>query len=158
MVTGNTQTIVNAIVAIAVWLIVHYGLARMFKKAGEKGWKAFIPVYNSWTSFKVYWETKYFLIGIGTVVVAFVISLVAQSQNVYELVMILPVLMMKVFGIVLAVRMSRCHGKNFWWSLMIFFFPDLAYICLGFGKSKYERFEGQFFEKKDKFAAPAQEV
>ena len=43
---------------VYVWFFIiivgfHYGLYRIFKKAGEDGWKAFVPVYNLLTWLKI---------------------------------------------------------------------------------------------------------
>lgn len=43
-----------AIIIIGLLLLAYYtGLSMLFTKAGEKGWKAFIPVYNSITLLKI---------------------------------------------------------------------------------------------------------
>ena len=37
----------------------------MFEKAGEKNWKAWIPVYNTYMLCKICWKTKWFWPALG---------------------------------------------------------------------------------------------
>lgn len=39
---------IGLLVFILLFVLVHVGLYGMFKKAGIEGWKAFIPLYNTW--------------------------------------------------------------------------------------------------------------
>ena len=61
---------------IAVVLLIIYILAywMIFNKAGEPGWKALIPIYSTYTEYKLVWNTKmfavfmYYAASIGTIV------------------------------------------------------------------------------------------
>jgi len=51
--------------AIIVGAIIGYIIAvipmwKQFTKAGEAGWKALIPIYNTYTAFKLFYKTKMF--------------------------------------------------------------------------------------------------
>lgn len=72
--------------------VLHYVATwRLFKKAGEQGWKSLIPFYNQYTLFKLTWKKSIFwiylilsvsgtlLLSIGTTVV--VIAIGAASGN-----------------------------------------------------------------------------
>lgn len=53
--------IANIIIAfIVLYLITAIVKWKIFVKAGEKGWKALIPVYSQYIEFKICWDTKYF--------------------------------------------------------------------------------------------------
>ena len=44
-----------------LWFFISaIGHRKMFQKAGEAGWKAFIPLYNDFVCFKFSWNTKLF--------------------------------------------------------------------------------------------------
>lgn len=46
--------VVFALVLVATtYIIVSILLARIFKKAGEAGWKAWVPVYNTWITLEL---------------------------------------------------------------------------------------------------------
>ena len=42
------QIFILAIIQLLILLLPAFGLSKMFEKAGEAGWKAFIPFYNTW--------------------------------------------------------------------------------------------------------------
>lgn len=46
--------------AVLWYFISAIGYYKMYQKAGEKGWKAFIPYYKNYIRFKIAWEPKYF--------------------------------------------------------------------------------------------------
>ena len=54
--------IVTLVVSLLYYVITALGLGRMFQKAGEPAWKAWIPVYNLYILFKCCWNAKMFWI------------------------------------------------------------------------------------------------
>ncbi len=66
-----TYTILIVIIVISLW--------KIFEKAGEEGWKAIVPFYNSYTLFRIAgrngWGFLLALIPIVNVVVAVMLSL-----------------------------------------------------------------------------------
>lgn len=53
VVYGAAALIWFALTILANWL--------MFRKAGEAGWKSIIPVYNTYTAYKIAWTPEYVL-------------------------------------------------------------------------------------------------
>ena len=53
-----------AIFALGVirYLLTAIGYSKMYRKAGEAGWKAFIPVYNTYNNYKISWNGKLFFL------------------------------------------------------------------------------------------------
>ena len=43
-------------------LLVIIGYFKIFEKANEKGWKSLIPFYNIYLLYKIFWQTKYFIL------------------------------------------------------------------------------------------------
>src|SRR6185312_11948764 len=59
-----------AIVVYVITLLSWAGLYKIFEKAGEKGWKAFVPVYNYFTWLKImerpwWWVFIFIIPGVG---------------------------------------------------------------------------------------------
>ena len=46
--------------AIIGYIIAVIPMWKQFTKAGEAGWKALIPIYNTYTAFKLFYKTKMF--------------------------------------------------------------------------------------------------
>ncbi|MDO5427009.1 MAG: DUF5684 domain-containing protein [Coriobacteriia bacterium] len=57
--------ITSIIVSILVYVASAVGLMKMFEKAGEKNWKAWIPVYNIYVLVKLCWNKKWFWPALG---------------------------------------------------------------------------------------------
>ena len=53
---GITTLIIGVIALVSMWVL--------FVKAGEKGWKAIIPVYNSYIAYKLFWKKSMFWVAL----------------------------------------------------------------------------------------------
>ena len=97
---------VSILGVIAMWLI--------FKKAGENGWKAIIPFYNSYILFKLVWGNgwKFLLL----LIPIYNIILYIQTE----------------------IRLAHAFGKStgFGWGLVLL---NVVFMCiLGFGDAQYQ--------------------
>lgn len=119
-----------------VWYFVSaIGYYKMFKKAGEAGWKAFIPYYNNYVCFKFAWNTKsfwLFLIGLLLCQIfsdseTLLLSLIALAGGILFIVM----------GIKLDIRVAKSFGKSAGWGVLLFLFSFIVSLILGFGKAEY---------------------
>ena len=71
-------------VCALIWYVLQV-IARwkVFTKAGEAGWKAIIPVYNEYVMYKISWQTMYFWIVFGLLILYSIFSgSAASAQNV----------------------------------------------------------------------------
>lgn len=124
------------IIGSVFWFFISaIGYRKMFLKAGEAGWKAFIPYYKSFICFKLSWATKIFW--------PFLISLLLVQflPNTEELLMILlnivAIIVNFVLGIKLDIRVAKSFGKTTGWGVLLFFFPFIVSLILGYGKAEY---------------------
>ena len=51
-----------AFITLIRYLLQAIGYSKMYRKAGEAGWKAFIPVYNTYNNYKISWNGKMFFL------------------------------------------------------------------------------------------------
>ena len=120
----------------AVWFFVSaIGYFKMFKKAGQRGWFAFIPFLREYALFKMAWTVKAFII--STALLA-VVQLCGESES------ILLGLVVAVLGIVwivmqvkLQMRVAKSFGKGKLWGLGLFLVPFVTSLILGFGSAEY---------------------
>ena len=120
----------------AVWFFVSaIGYFKMFKKAGQRGWFAFIPFLREFALFRMAWTLKAFII--STALLA-VMQLCGETEN------IIAGLVAAVFGIAwivmqvkLVLRVAKSFGKGTGWALLLFFVPFVATLILGFGSAVY---------------------
>ena len=139
--------------ALAWYIISVIATWRIFKKAGEPGWKAIIPIYNYYIMYKIVGMSGWFW---AEFIIAIVSSIIfsVQGYNPYAanaasydvtanpLVMIAFIALI-VFTIVVSVinsiRTSHAfnHGAGF--AVGLFFLQPIFWLILGFGSSKYNK-------------------
>jgi len=144
-------------IAFVILLIV--AMWKIFTKAGEKGWKSLIPIYNIYIYFKIAgmknWFWALFIVelviaiwsgvvtGNGTVVMdsagnttkvvdqtGFAIfGAVAGIAFIFEL----------VVGIMQCAKLSKAFGRGFGTTLGLIFLPNIFQLILAFGSAKYDK-------------------
>ena len=106
------------IIAIAVVQIV--AMWKLYTKAGEKGWKAIIPIYNVVILFKISGLSPWLILVYLASVIPFVgfIAIIALNA-------------------VLSYKIAKSFGKDGAWAVGIYFLAPIFYMILAFGKSQY---------------------
>ncbi len=137
---------------------------RIFEKAGEKGWKILIPIYDVYILFKICglknWFWGYLCISIVASIIMTVntpvneayyitdttgytyidYSLVDWSQHVgYIIGLVISCINSIATTIAVAIKLSRAFGKGVGYTLGLIFLPNIFTLILGFGKAKYSK-------------------
>ncbi len=146
----------TAIVAgIAVTILLIIAMWKLFKKAGEPGWKALIPIYNAYILFKIAgaksWFWAYLLADVITIIDCFVASangsiVTDASGNITEikdLAFSLVVSFMAIFQlvcyIVLCAKLATAFKRGAGTAIGLFFLPNIFTLILAFGSAKYDK-------------------
>ena len=115
---NSTAVVVSpayAVVSIALWLLQIVAWWKIFEKAGEKGWKSLIPIYNVCVLFKIagreMWQVLLLLIPIVNIVIDFMVS----------------------------IDVAHKFGKSTLFGVLSVFFGPICYAILGFGDAKYKK-------------------
>lgn len=104
------------------------GQWKLFKKAGQDGWKAIIPIYNTYilcqiTGVNPWWILIVF--GCGFIGGIFpVLSFVASIASLY-------------FNVLLAISTARSFGKDDSYAIGLILLSPVFYLILGCGESSY---------------------
>lgn len=109
-----------SIISILILVLQTIALWRIFNKAGEKGWKSIIPVYNFITLFRIAGISPWFILG--------------------YLAMIIPIIgYFVVLGIIIymAANLAKSFGKGSWFTAGLVFLGPIFYMILGFGRAEY---------------------
>ncbi len=96
---------------LAILLIVAYW--KIFQKAGEPGWKSIIPLYSSYTMYKMVFSSGWFFLLELIPVVGFIIRIVRLS------------------------RLSRAFGHGIGFTLGLIFLPNIFTLILGFNQDEF---------------------
>jgi len=124
----QTQDLIFLIVVLAITIIYYAGLWKVFEKAGEKGWKAIIPFYNTIIHLKIIgkkWHGVFIMLIPGINIIYFFFGILFETY--------------------------RSFGKDKFSQQFVgifFFFGYIAY--LGFSKEEKYIGPGVTFPKKKK--------
>ena len=150
-------TAIGILLIIAGW--------RIFEKAGEKGWKILIPIYDVYILFKICGLKKWFWAMFGaSIFAAIMISINPPQQEVnvsifgtsiqttsttfdvnwtehipYLIGLIVSAGTSIAVAIAIAVRLAKAFGKGVGFTFGLIFLSGIFYMILGFGKAKYDK-------------------
>lgn len=113
------------LIVYIVWKVAYW---KIFSKAGEKGWKSLIPIYDQYVLCRIVGVSPWWLlicaaVGILSSISGFFATLFVAA-NIY-------------FSILVAISLARSFGKSDGFGIVTFFFQLICFCILGFGKSEY---------------------
>ena len=154
---GLLGGMVVVMISVLICALIYYILFviatwRIFKKAGEAGWKSLIPIYNTYILYKIAGMKKWFWI---LLIVSCIVSVITSSMgfdthnlannnlagaNLFALfVTIAEAIFAIVISIMYCIRTSRAFGHGAGYAVGLFFLQIIFLMILGFGKSKYDK-------------------
>lgn len=101
------------VIALIIAIISIVAMWRVFAKAGEPGWAAIIPFYNSYVLYKIAWGNGWL----------FLLQLV-PCVNI-------------VVGIILCFKLAGAFGKGTGFGFGLLFLNIIFMMILGFGDAEY---------------------
>lgn len=129
-------------------ILGYVALWKIFKKAGEPGWKSLVPVLNGHTMYKLFWKPAFYYLTIVLAVAVCVPATLLQMQMMegttdlaLVLITIFSSLAVLVLEIVWSVKfylgMARSFGYGGGFAAGLFFIPLVFELILAFGKDRY---------------------
>jgi hypothetical protein len=116
--TGSTGSAVGTLVMVfaglAIAAIIITGMWRVFTKAGQKGWAALIPIYNTYILLKIVNRPAWWL-----------------------LVMLFIPIADLLLAIIVMHDLAKAFGKGAGMTIALVLVPFVALPVLGFGKAEY---------------------
>ena len=132
MVKYAVATVVVLLCILAYWMI--------FKKAGEAGWKALIPVYSTYIEYKLTWSGKMF----GLLAVFAVIAVAFQHIGGLGIIVFLAASVgMVVMRVIACIKLSVSFGHGAWFGVGLVFLNFIFLLVLAFDGSEYIGPEGR---------------
>ena len=128
-----------AIMALGVirYLLTAIGYSKMYRKAGEAGWKAFIPVYNTYNNYKISWTGKFFFLSAALYIL--VTALSNSAMLAAQLAVIAAGIALMVVTVKQNVKMAKLFGKGAGTGIALIFFPGITSLILGLGKAEFPK-------------------
>ena len=173
MAAAAAVSLFSSVLSLALAILMIIAMWKIFQKAGDKGWKSIIPIYNNYTLFKIAWKKApfwiSFILGLIVAGLAFAITWntvlfasgnVAEDPYLKSLMIeggILVVLSIPLFiiSLMLYYKLAKSFGKGFGFFLGLMFL-NIIFICiLAFGAAKYVGSNGGKNPAPAAAAAPA---
>jgi hypothetical protein len=137
---GLGALIVGAMISAFVRYLVHaIGHCAMYRKAGEAGWRAFIPFVDIYTNYKISWQGKFFFLYAALTIASTCLGLFTEGA------LALAGTAASIGVIYMAVKqnlnMAKCFGKGAGTTIALILFPGITSLVLGFGKAEYRAIE-----------------
>ena len=127
--------VVLAAIAVIRYLMKGIGYSKMYRKAGEAGWKAFIPVYNTYTNYKISWTGKFFFLSAALYILLTLFN--GSAVLALQLAAAAAGIALLVVDVKRNVKMAKHFGKGFGTGIALIFFPGITALILGLGKAEY---------------------
>ena len=106
----------------------------VFTKAGEPGWKIFIPVYGNYISYRIAGVSRYFWISL---LLSFAVGLTDGPNGQATLLSSLFSLGASAVEVWMCINLARSFGKGIAFGLGLAFLPVVFYPILAFGPAEY---------------------
>ena len=116
------------------YLMRAIGYSKMYRKAGEAGWKAFIPVFNTYNNYKISWNGKLFFLYAALFIAS---SFLGSAEGAMALVAGAVSLGIIILAVMQNVKMAKCFGKGAGTGILLILFPGITSLVLGLGKAEY---------------------
>ena len=128
-----------AIMALGVirYLLTAIGYSKMYRKAGEAPWKAFIPVYNAYNNYKISWNGKMYFLSAALYIL--VTALTNSAMLAAQLAVIAAGIALIVVIFKQNIKMAKLFGKGAGTGIALIFFPGITSLILGLGKAEFQK-------------------
>lgn len=128
-----------SVVVVVLYVITVIAYWQIFKKAGEKGWKSLIPVYNSYIMYKISWKTSMFWIEIALGVLYSILYGISYSSGsaVLSVLAYIVYIAVIVIGIMVLHKLSKAFGHGVGFTVGLVLLSPIFILILAFGSSQY---------------------
>ena len=108
------------VIGLVVAILQLAGMWKVFTKAGEKGWKCIIPIYNLVILFRISGLSPWIIFGYLASIIPFVGWIVCLGITIYQ-----------------CNSLAKSFGKDVGYTIGLVLLPTIFYLILGFGKAEY---------------------
>lgn len=110
---------------------------RIFTKAGEKGWKGLIPLYNTYLEYGFTWNTKFFFLMAALFVSTNILGAAAAEGGFITFAAGICGLASTLITLIQRYKLAAAFGHGIGFSIGLCIFEPIFLIILAFGKSEY---------------------
>ena len=127
LILASIGTIV--ILAVGWYVLLAIAYWKIFEKAGEPGWKALIPFYNTYSQYKFTWNPNMFWI---VLVCSLLGGVLGSTEGTLSYVGTLFTLASAIVNIIAANKLSKAFGHGVGFTIGLFFLNPIFMLILAF--------------------------
>ena len=148
----TTLMIPTIISSVIVYLLQVLAYWNIFKKAGEKGWKSIIPIYNTYIAYKISWKPSMFALYFVTTIIASILvgaayGLLLVTSYVVFTVLAVIATVIAIFSAIISIiqlyKLSKSFGHGGGYTVGLLFLNLIFILIIGLGSSQYIGPEGK---------------
>ena len=125
-----------AIIGLILWILGIIALWKAFNRAWESGWKAIIPIYNTYIMYKLASMKSWFWYSL---LIAIVLGVVASClQDYKEIIIDVSWAICGIISVIASFKFARKYGWGVFASILFVLFNPICILILGFGNYPYE--------------------
>lgn len=132
---GAGIIVVAGIIGLVYAVLEIVGTWKTYEKAGEAGWKAIIPFYSSFTTFKIGGNTMYFWIWLAATLLNYILSSFDGFLGILASLCSLAAL---VFTVLREYNLAKAFGKGIGFTVGLVLLTPIFRMMLGFGSAEYQ--------------------
>ena len=132
LILASIGTIV--ILAVGWYVLLAIAYWKIFEKAGEPGWKALIPFYNTDSQYKFTWNPNMFWI---VLVCSLLGGVLGSTEGALSYVGTLFTLASAIINIIAANKLSKAFGHGVGFTIGLFFLNPIFMLILAFSSDEY---------------------
>ena len=110
-----------AIIVFVIFILTIIANLVLFKKAGEKGWKSIIPIYNTVVLFKIAGISPWWVLGYLAAIIPVIGGLVVVGITIYAM-----------------INLAKAFGKGAGFTVGLILLNTIFIMILAFGSSEYQ--------------------
>lgn len=129
------------IAVIALYVAFVIAEWKILTKAGEKGWKSLIPVYNVFISHHIVGMSHiWFILEVISWIIEVMLELVNGLPSWVSLAFgIFTIIFTVVSEVVHIIKLCNCFGKGTAFKIGMILIPGLFFLIIAFGESRYQK-------------------
>ena len=132
------------IVLFILYIVEIVALWKVFKKAGQPGWKSLIPIYNAYILYKIvglsFWKWLVFPM-IFCELLSCTAGAIIDKGVAYSILGSVLMLISLIIEFIVLIKFinkyAKAFGKGEGFAIGLFFFPNIFQLILAFGSAKY---------------------
>lgn len=127
--------LVIAVITIAIIVFTIICTWKIFSKAGIAGWKALIPLYNSYCLYSLAWKVKFFWINIIMGVVYGLLATKSADSITLLLIQLVISVVLVIFYILLQINLAKSFGQGGAFAIGLILLPIIFNAILAFSSN-----------------------